>query len=180
MKKQDLRSIRTKKAIQNSFVSLLQEMPFNKVTVSGIAKRAFIDRQTFYLHYTDKYDLLEKMCDQVENNFQTIFAERMKDGYALQNIEEILSKHYSYLDSHSQEILSLLKIDTGDICLEKKLKKSFIIKYQEENDDHLTPLQADLMSTLYLQAVIVFLKEKKSLNSQELKDLLNKLQHFLY
>ncbi|WP_281827854.1 MULTISPECIES: hypothetical protein [Lactobacillus] len=45
--KKDLRTIRTTTAIQTTFIDILQEKSFNKVTVSEIAKRAYIDRQTF-------------------------------------------------------------------------------------------------------------------------------------
>lgn len=58
MTKQDLRSIRSTKKIQQAFIDLLQEENFDQVKVSDIARRAEIDRQTFYLHYVDKYYLL--------------------------------------------------------------------------------------------------------------------------
>lgn len=180
MKTKDLRSIRTQNAIQNAFIELLQKNNFNKVTVSAIAKNAYIDRQTFYLHYTDKYDLLEKMCDQINDQFNTIFSERVEKGNALQKIQHILNEHYDYLDSHSKEILSLLKIDTGDICLKRSLKEAFIDRYQKENNITLTPLEADVMSTLYIQTITELLKNKKNIDISEIQNLLEKIRGFLY
>lgn len=40
--KKDLRTIRTTTAIKTAFIDILQEKSFNKVTVSEIAKRAYI------------------------------------------------------------------------------------------------------------------------------------------
>ena len=39
---------------------MLAEMPFYKITVSALVKRAGISPNTFYYHYEDIYDLLEK------------------------------------------------------------------------------------------------------------------------
>jgi len=39
----------------------MKEKKYNKITVQDIADKAFINRNTFYLHYLDKEDLLEKL-----------------------------------------------------------------------------------------------------------------------
>jgi AcrR family transcriptional regulator len=36
--------------------SLMQEMPFDSISVSGICSKADLSRQTFYRHFADKYD----------------------------------------------------------------------------------------------------------------------------
>ena len=38
----------------------MEEKDFEIITVLDITKRANINRGTFYLHYVDKYDMLEK------------------------------------------------------------------------------------------------------------------------
>ena len=48
-----------KPVIAGSFKQLMQERPFEKVTVQMIADRAGIMRSTFYHHFKDKYDLLD-------------------------------------------------------------------------------------------------------------------------
>lgn len=59
--KTDYRTQYTKKTIRESFISLLKEMPLNRVTVKGICEKAHINRTTFYRYYSDAYDLLEKV-----------------------------------------------------------------------------------------------------------------------
>ncbi|OIK22644.1 TetR/AcrR family transcriptional regulator [Bacillus amyloliquefaciens] len=56
----DKRKRRTQKLILDTFFMLLNEKPFDKITVNQISKLADINRGTFYLHYQDKYELLEK------------------------------------------------------------------------------------------------------------------------
>lgn len=58
------RNTETKKYIKVVFTKLLQEKGMESLTVSDIARGAGINRGTFYLHYIDKYDLMEKLADE--------------------------------------------------------------------------------------------------------------------
>lgn len=57
----DLRKLRTQREIQQALTDLLLEKPFSKISVTDIVNRALINRNTFYLHYRDKFDLIEQM-----------------------------------------------------------------------------------------------------------------------
>lgn len=60
---------KTKALIQQAFLHMLTSKTFEAVTVGDIAKQAGINRGTFYLHYLDKFDLL----DQIETHlFETL------------------------------------------------------------------------------------------------------------
>ncbi|WP_375148342.1 TetR/AcrR family transcriptional regulator [Enterococcus mundtii] len=48
----------TKQMIKKVLVSLCETQTFRKISVQQIAHEAGINRQTFYYHFTDKYDLL--------------------------------------------------------------------------------------------------------------------------
>lgn len=49
----------TEKAIISNFQNMLEEMPFDKITVTALAKRSDISPNTFYYHYQDIYELLD-------------------------------------------------------------------------------------------------------------------------
>jgi len=51
----------TKAAIRDAFAQLLDEKPFNKITVNDIAARAGINRNSFYYHFQDIPSLLEEI-----------------------------------------------------------------------------------------------------------------------
>lgn len=57
----DSRVLKTEQAIKEAFMELVKEKGYNQVTVSDICKKANINRNTFYLHYLDKDDLVGKM-----------------------------------------------------------------------------------------------------------------------
>lgn len=50
---------RTKNEIKDAFWQLLEEKPYNKITVNNIVDRCQISRNTFYYHYHDIPELLE-------------------------------------------------------------------------------------------------------------------------
>src|SRR5215207_9513752 len=68
-KKTDARVRRTRDALGDALVALMQEKPFETITVQDVLDRAQISRSTFYSHYSDKDDLL--MSD-AEEFFESI------------------------------------------------------------------------------------------------------------
>jgi AcrR family transcriptional regulator len=57
-KKTDARVRRTRDALGDALVALMQEKPFDTITVQDVLDRANVSRSTFYMHYSDKDDLL--------------------------------------------------------------------------------------------------------------------------
>lgn len=178
MTKQDLRSIRSTRKIQQAFIDLLQEENFDQVKVSDIARRAEIDRQTFYLHYVDKYDLLAKMNQAfLEDHFRPVVLERLAGGntFSLEKVEKIYQENLPYLKENRQKILSLLAIDTDRICLKRDLKKYMITKYQEAMHVELTSFQREIIATIYVESFITVIKENRTITSAEIEQLLQYL-----
>jgi AcrR family transcriptional regulator len=64
-KKEDRRIQKSRKAINKAFIDLLVEKGFSAISVHDIAKKADINRGTFYLHYQDKYDLFKQYVDEL-------------------------------------------------------------------------------------------------------------------
>lgn len=56
-----------------AFQELLSEISFEKITVQLIAKRAGVNRSTFYLHFKDKYDLLDGITKQLLLEFVSYY-----------------------------------------------------------------------------------------------------------
>ena len=71
----DRRIVRTKLAIRDALVTLIKEKGFDALTVSDIADRADINRGTFYLHYQDKFDLLEQTETEILQEIQHLFPQ---------------------------------------------------------------------------------------------------------
>ena len=63
-KKTDARVRRTRDALGDALIALMQEKPFDTIKVQDVLDRAHVSRSTFYAHYSDKDDLL--MSDSEE------------------------------------------------------------------------------------------------------------------
>lgn len=66
----DKRSLQTKKIIKDTLSDLIEEKGFNEISVTDLTRRANINRGTFYLHYADKYDLLEQVEEELIKEIQ--------------------------------------------------------------------------------------------------------------
>lgn len=63
--KEDPRILRTRKLIMDAFIDLSSKKEFKDITVKDITNEAMINRATFYYHFEDIYDLLEKALSEV-------------------------------------------------------------------------------------------------------------------
>ena len=60
----DRRVARTTGRIKKVFGELIQENSFADITVKMICDAADVERKTFYLHFKDKYDLLDAILKE--------------------------------------------------------------------------------------------------------------------
>ena len=70
--KQDRRTRYTRQSIKETFLELLKQKNFTKITVTEICKISEINRGTFYLHYRDIYDLSEQMENEIILKFEEL------------------------------------------------------------------------------------------------------------
>lgn len=119
----NLKIIKTEVKIQRSFIKLVKLYGFDKLSVKDLVSDANINRGTFYLHYLDKYDLLEKYENEVLLQIQDIF-----DKYPKALSEDIQSDKYNnafyqlfkYL--YSQKNLTIVLMQTPDSVIIRKTK----------------------------------------------------------
>ncbi|WMT43066.1 TetR/AcrR family transcriptional regulator [Paenibacillus sp. D2_2] len=125
----DLRVIRTKNAIKLALIELVLEQGFESVSVKDITNKAGINRGTFYIHYTDKYDLMNKSQEEVmkelssviNKHYPNIITEFSKDETS--KIPFRLSVIiFRYLDENSDFIKAVLS-PQGDLSFQLKLKR---------------------------------------------------------
>lgn len=94
----DRRIKKTRQSIMNAFIELLVEKGFDKITIKDIAERANINRGTVYLHYVDKFDLLEKCIElyvEMLLNHCANSADTNLDIRAFQSVFEYLEKNFT-------------------------------------------------------------------------------------
>ncbi|WP_141604055.1 TetR/AcrR family transcriptional regulator [Terrilactibacillus laevilacticus] len=95
MLKVDRRIAKSQTAIKNAVIELMSEKSFDDITIQDIADRANVNRGTIYLHYTDKYDLLDKMIEEHIENLRDLCQ-----SAADMTFQEGNYVWYEYFESH--------------------------------------------------------------------------------
>lgn len=82
--KQDLRIVKSKQAIEQSFLSLVEVKGYSNVTLVDVAKKAQVNRNTIYLHYQSKEGLVESIIsDRVRaevNDFDLVKFVKLRNN----------------------------------------------------------------------------------------------------
>jgi AcrR family transcriptional regulator len=148
-KKSDRRPQRTRRQLSRALVGLITEKRFDDITVQNVIDRADVGRSTFYTHFRDKEDLLQKDW------------ERFLDGFA-QDIDWDKAGYESFvpvvhLFSHLQDFQPFYKglvrsrkadslFKTGASYLSRKIEISFTARSEQR------PPQTDRTGVLATQS----------------------------
>lgn len=115
VKEHDLRYRRTQKLIHEAFFELMESIGFDKITVCGLTKKAKINRSTFYLHYTDKFELLRTLENKMLVEIKNIFLNMPVDlfvnkKYNIEELSSLLTNVYEHIkDNHRFYLLMMSK-----------------------------------------------------------------------
>lgn len=128
----DLRFERTDDLLKINFMKLLAEIPFEKISVSKLAKASKIDRTTFYAHYENTYQLAEELINQHINLIETIIKDsviqkRNKLDFDSYNyFSKVLT---DYLMTNRVDIQHLRQLNFGMNSFDVKLRNIFSKTY---------------------------------------------------
>lgn len=100
----DPRILRTRQLLKDAFIDLLQDMEIEKISVNRISERATINRVTFYLHYRDIPDMMEKMADEMIEDIQNALnrkplhpsSDEEKDLWVMVSLLEHIAEHAKF------------------------------------------------------------------------------------
>ncbi|MBO7743035.1 TetR/AcrR family transcriptional regulator [Paenibacillus sp. MWE-103] len=68
----DRRVAKSREAIKTALVALMADKKFEHITMQDISDKANVGRRTIYLHYQDKYDLLDRLVMEHIEALRTI------------------------------------------------------------------------------------------------------------
>jgi len=126
----DIRIMRSKKAISESFITLLNERDFKTISITEIVNKAGVNRGTFYKHYAYKEDILKEIQDHflehltimLEDNYQGICYSNLKTTPLSDALFIFISEHrnFFHLAIHSVGFLNF------QLCFSAVLKQFLI------------------------------------------------------
>ena len=107
--KVDRRVLRTRDRLGDALVALIQEKPFDAITVQEVLDRAGVSRSTFYVHYRDKDDLFLSDADEFLEAMTMMLSRRKEKSERVAPVREFF-EHVA----HAQQIYKAL-VEAGRI-----------------------------------------------------------------
>ena len=128
---QDLRVTKTYLSLTTEFLALMNEIPFEDITVNKLCSRAMIRRATFYKHFGDKYEFVAFVIRGIQAKFDDAYIAPSQSSdpvefystlfnHALAQIEEY--RHLIQSAMKSSRFPLLLGLFTEQIATDIRLK----------------------------------------------------------
>ena len=89
--KTDARVRRTRSALGDALITLMQEQPFDAITVAQLLDRAGVSRSTFYKHYSDKDDLFMSDADEFFEQISMALSEHGDKSHRVVPVTEFFT-----------------------------------------------------------------------------------------
>lgn len=109
----------TKMVLKESFINLLEKKDISQISIKEICEDADINRATFYAHYSDQYDLLRKIENELLDNINAHlagFGQESNDVNAVLLAEKI----FEYIKENAR-LCKLLLSESGDFGFQKQI-----------------------------------------------------------
>lgn len=111
--KEDRRIRRTKRLLRQALAELMNEKDFKDITVKEITDHADLNRGTFYFHYSDTYDLREKIEDELIADFRVLISS-YNPTEENHSARPMIEKTLSYIREQRFLITTLFQKSQGD------------------------------------------------------------------
>lgn len=144
--KESRRVTMTKMLLKTALIELMQEKPFQQITIKELCEQADLNRTTFYLHYADQSAVLREIEDEATQ--KTI--EYMKHASPSDGTVDLIERFLNYVKENPMLFRTLLL--SGERA---SFKPEFIASTLSEIRTNL-PYYGDELHTKY---VITFLME---------------------
>ncbi len=102
----DRRVRKTRKQLRECLISLLKQKKVQDITVRELTDMADLNRGTFYLHYKDVYDLLEKTETELQTDFYELLQKH--DAKDLQQRPAVLFEEIYTLVYNNVDLIEIL------------------------------------------------------------------------
>ena len=132
----DKRVLKTKKNLYDGLLEVMKDKTFEDIKVSNICEKAMTNRSTFYDHFSDKYELLSSLMEDLKNELIKTLENNDKENTSLKEyymkMIELLLDHISInidiynaiLNKNSNSIVMDMLYDTLFKDIRKEIEKS--------------------------------------------------------
>lgn len=99
---------RSRRMLEDAYVQMLTEKPYEKITVSDVTRRAGLNRGTFYAHFGGMADLVEDVTDAFSKGLSAI-VERVMSPSFLKDPMPVLNEIGEFLSENRMRVQDLMR-----------------------------------------------------------------------
>lgn len=164
----DIRIIKTKSSIKSAYITLLEKMPLEKISIRELCDTARINKTTFYKYY----DNLQALSDALEKEaVADILTPYCSEHDFLDNPEEFL-KNFPLTDDMTDDIYCLFRNRPNAFF--DTIKEYLIGRYVRNN------MTAEQKISLYfaicgIPASFIYLEDNSNISLQEARETIGSL-----
>ena len=137
------RKTTTKSDLKGALTRLLEKKDFEAISVSDITREAGVNRGTFYLHYVDKFDMMDQLIDEILQNILIL----LKEGNP-KNKEEALPGIVKIFEYLKEDFDFIHAMTLNRFNYTTKLIHDFLYELTKQ----ITPIQETIQSVYPLPA----------------------------
>ena len=117
----DRRVLKTRRQLRECLITLLKEKKVQDITVRELTDMADLNRGTFYLHYKDVFDLLEKTEAELQEDFNQLVCKH--DAVDLKQRPSVIFNEIYSLVYDNADLIEILLGENGDLNFVNRLKQ---------------------------------------------------------
>ncbi|MEC0240100.1 TetR/AcrR family transcriptional regulator [Paenibacillus dokdonensis] len=145
MAKVDRRILKTQESLKKAVIELMAVKSFDDITIQDIADQANVNRGTIYLHYQDKYDLLDQIMENQINELKDM------DTWACElEWVDALVPYFEYFEKNYLLFSTMLASKGAPSSFRTRLLASFMEGFKGEIDQE-SGKNSDLIEDVMLQ-----------------------------
>ena len=117
----DRRVRKTRRQLRECLITLLKEKKVQDITVRELTDMADLNLGTFYLHYKDVFDLLEKTEAELQEDFNQLVCKH--DAVDLKQRPSVIFNEIYSLVYDNADLIEILLGENGDLNFVNRLKQ---------------------------------------------------------
>ena len=133
--KMDRRVRKTKAQLREGLARLMQQKSIKEISVKELVDEVDINRSTFYLHYTDIYQMLQKIEEDAMQNITEVMKKYPINSDNPDTVLQFIVQFFSIMDNDRDLCLALLG-PHGDMAfveqIENLLAETFLKRLPEK------------------------------------------------
>lgn len=130
----DSQHISAGRKIQQAMVELLQKKPYKSITVSELSELAGVSRQSFYLSFRDKDEVLSQLLVRLFSDIMSAV-----DSSGVNSVESLIGKYTDIVERHSDFLGILAQNNLGpflsSVFVSELVNRAPVLKTQKEPEN---------------------------------------------